>query len=48
MRAKYIAVALTGLFVGVAVQPSGARVVELVVEQRTSFVGGADWGKAGP
>src|SRR6266567_612754 len=49
MRAKHIAVALTGLFVGlVAVQPSGARVVQLVVEQRTSFVGGADWGKAGP
>ena len=49
MRAKHIAVALTGLFVGlVAVQPSGARVVELVIEQRTSFVGGADWGKAGP
>src|SRR6202521_3554 len=49
MRARYIAVALTGLFVGlVAVQPSGARVVQLVVEQRTSFVGGADWGKAGP
>ncbi|HXL85519.1 MAG TPA: hypothetical protein VN989_15560, partial [Casimicrobiaceae bacterium] len=49
MRARYIAVGLTGLFVGlVAVQPSGARVVQLVVEQRTSFVGGADWGKAGP
>ena len=49
MRAKHIAVALTGLFVGlVAVQPSGARVVKLVVEQRTPFVAGADWGKAGP
>src|SRR5438477_10428528 len=49
MRAKHIAVALTGLFVGLAaVQPSEARVVKLVVEQRTSFVGGADWGKAGP
>ena len=49
MRAKHIAVALTGLFVGLAaVQPSEARVVRLVVEQRTSFVGGADWGKAGP
>src|SRR6266568_7625258 len=49
MRAKHIAVALTGLFVGLAaVQPSEARVVRLVVEQRTSLVGGADWGKAGP
>src|SRR6266436_8547485 len=49
MRAKHIAVALTGLLVGfVAVEPSGARVVKLVIEQRTSFVGGADWGKAGP
>ena len=49
MLAKNIAVALTGLFVGLAaVQPSEARIVKLVVEQRTSFVGGADWGKAGP
>src|ERR1700680_1502102 len=49
MSAKHIAVALTGLLVGLAaVQPSGARVVKLVVEQRTSFVGGADWGNAGP
>src|SRR2546421_250594 len=49
MRSRYMAVALTSLFVGMAaVQPSGARVVQLVVEQRTSFVGGADWGKAGP
>jgi len=49
MRAKHIAVALTGLLVGfMAVEPSGARAVRLVVEQRTSFVGGADWGKAGP
>ena len=49
MRTKHIAVALTGLFVGLAaVQPSEARVVKLVVEQRTPFVGGVDWGKAGP
>jgi hypothetical protein len=49
MRAKHIAVALTGLLVGLtAVQPSEARVVKLVVEQRTSYVGGVDWGKAGP
>src|SRR5438309_7213055 len=49
MRAKHIAVALTGLLVGLAaIQPGEARVVRLVVEQRTSFVGGADWGKAGP
>ena len=40
MSAKHIAVALIGLFVGLAaVQPSDARVVRLVVEQRTSFVG---------
>src|SRR5438309_859907 len=49
MRAKHIAVALTGLFVGLAVvESSEARVVRLVVEQRASYVGGADWGKAGP
>jgi hypothetical protein len=49
MRAKHIAVALTGLFVGfAAVQPIEARIVKLVVEQRTSYVGGAEWGKAGP
>src|SRR5437016_11976584 len=49
MRAKHIAVALTGLFVGLAVVPSSeARLVRLVVEQRASYVGGAAWGKAGP
>src|SRR5438445_11902937 len=49
MRAKHIAVALTGLFVGLAVvESTEARVVNLVVEQRASYVGGADWGKAGP
>jgi len=37
MSTKHIAVALTGLFVGLAaVQPSEARVAKLVVEQRTS------------
>ena len=47
--ARRLAVALTILFVGFAVvHPSEARVAKLVVEQRTSFVGGADWGKAGP
>jgi len=49
MRAKHIAVALTGLFVGIAaVPPTEARVARLVVDQRTSYVGGAAWGKAGP
>ena len=49
MRAKHIAVILTSLLVGLtAVQPSGARVVKLVVEQRTAYVGGAHWGKTGP
>lgn len=47
--ARRLAVALTILFVGFAVvHPSEARVAKLVVEQRTSFVAGADWGKAGP
>lgn len=46
---KQVAVALTISFVGLAaVQPSEARVLKLVVEQRTTFVGGADWGNAGP
>src|ERR1700736_68788 len=49
MRAKFMAVGMTGLFVGlVAVQSSGVRVDPVVVEQRTSFVGGALWCKAGP
>jgi hypothetical protein len=49
MRSKHMVVAVTGLVVGLAaVQPSSARLVQLVVEQRASYVGGADWGKAGP
>src|SRR5437660_12591506 len=48
MRVMHIAVALACVTVGLAVQACEARVVRLVVEQRTSFVGGADWGKAGP
>ena len=31
-----------------AAQPSEARVVKFVVEQRGPFVGGAEWGNAGP
>ena len=47
--ARRLAVTLTILLVGFAiVHPSEARVVKLVVEQRTSYVAGADWGKAGP
>ncbi len=46
---KRIAVVLTILMVGLAAfQPSQARVVKLVVEQRAPYVAGADWGKAGP
>ena len=46
---KQVAVALTLLCMGLAaVQPSEARVVKLVVEQRAPYLGGADWGNAGP
>src|SRR5438067_289079 len=48
MRVTHIAVALASLTLGLAVQSTEARVARLVVEQRTSFVGGAEWGKAGP
>ena len=43
--ASALAVALVGL---VAAPASSARVVQLVVEQRSSYLGGASWGNAGP
>jgi len=39
----------TAIFIAFAItQPSEARVVNFVVQQRGSFLGGADWGNAGP
>jgi len=43
--ASALAVALVGL---VAAPASSARVVQLVVEQRSSYLSGASWGNAGP
>jgi Alpha/beta hydrolase domain len=45
----YLAVATAAMGVALAAaQPSEARVVKFVVEQRGPFVGGAEWGNAGP
>lgn len=41
-----ITTAIYGAFAAAA--PSEARVVNFVVEQRTPFLGGAEWGNAGP
>jgi hypothetical protein len=49
MRKKFLAlaIAVTGLtYVGAL--PSEARVVKFVVQQQSSFVGGANWGNVGP
>jgi hypothetical protein len=49
MSTRHIAAALTGTFVALAaLQASEARVVKFDVEQRSPFVGGADWGNVGP
>jgi hypothetical protein len=40
--------AIGALFATAAIQPCEARVVKFVVEQTTPYLGGADWGKAGP
>src|SRR5438105_6607815 len=49
MHHRYLAVATTVVSISfAAVQPSEARVVKFVVEQRSSFVGGAEWGNVGP
>src|SRR6266853_937797 len=49
MSIRHIAAGLTGTFVALAaLQASEARVVKFDVEQRSPFVGGADWGNVGP
>jgi hypothetical protein len=49
MKNRYLAVTTTAMCVALAAaQPSEARVVKFVVEQRSPFVGGAEWGNAGP
>ena len=49
MFVKQTIVAVSAIAFGLTVaQPSDARLVRLVVEQRTAFVGGASWGSAGP
>jgi hypothetical protein len=46
---RYLAVTTTVMSIAFATaQPSEARVVKFVVEQRSSFVGGAEWGNVGP
>src|SRR6266704_1891883 len=46
-RYRVIAATVMGIAFA-ATQPSEARVVKFVVEQRTPFVGGAEWGNIGP
>jgi hypothetical protein len=49
MRHRYLAIVTTLMCVAFAIaQPVEARVAKLIVEQRNSFVGGADWGNVGP
>ena len=49
MFVKQTIIAVSAIAFGLTVaQPSDARLVRLVVEQRTAFVGGASWGSAGP
>jgi hypothetical protein len=49
MHHRYLAVTTTVMSIALATaQPSEARVVKFVVEQRSSFVGGAEWGNVGP
>ncbi len=49
MGKRHLVAALVAALIGVvAPQRSWARVVELIVDQRTLFVGGANWGNAGP
>ena len=48
MHNRYLAVTTTVMSIAFATaQPSEARVVKFVVEQRSSFVGGAEWGSSG-
>lgn len=49
MDHRYLAITPTIMCIAFAIaQRSEARVVKLIVEQRNSFVGGADWGNVGP
>src|SRR3984893_12267271 len=49
MHHRYFAVATIVMSIAfAAMHSSEARVVKFVVEQRVSFVGGAEWGNAGP
>jgi len=46
---RYLAITTTVMYVAfAAAQPSEARVVKFVVEQRSPFVGGAERGNVGP
>src|SRR5215471_945315 len=47
---KYHLAMTAAIFIAVAAiaQPSEARVVKFIVQQQNSFLGGADWGNAGP
>jgi hypothetical protein len=49
MDHRYLAITPTIMCIAFAIaQRSEARVVKLIVEQRNSFVGGADWGNVVP
>jgi Alpha/beta hydrolase domain len=50
MQNKYLAITTAATLVALAAgaQPSEARVVKFVVQQQSSFLGGADWGNVGP
>src|SRR5690349_7430800 len=49
MHHKYLAIAVSAMCIAFgAAEPSQARVVKFVVEQLGPFVGGAEWGNAGP
>ncbi|MGC1888867.1 MAG: hypothetical protein WA709_22710, partial [Stellaceae bacterium] len=50
MRKNYLALTTAVMFIAFATvgQPSEARVVKFVVQQQSSFLGGADWGNVGP
>jgi hypothetical protein len=49
MHHKYLAIAVSVMYIAFgAAEPSQARVVKYIVERRSPFVGGAEWGNAGP
>src|ERR1700730_7470947 len=49
MHKKYLAVTTAVMFAAFTAvgQPSEARVVKFLVQQQSSFVGGAEWGNVG-